>query len=392
MKRMCVALVGIAGLSIFGCRRAPSKIHVEHAMANVVPTGSGAAYFEVVNDGDGADRLLSVASPVVASVQLHEMVHDGDLTSMRAVKEIDVPAHSTVRLERGGKHVMLFGMNATAAGPERTKIPLVLHFERTGDVAIEAPVEPLFGAMEQAGKRQLRVCADPNNLPFSNEKGEGFENELASLIANELHADLAYTWAPQRRGFVRTTLKAKRCDVVMGVPKQLDMLRTTNPYYRSSYVFVTRPGTASPASLDDPALHELRIGVPAVGDDGANPPVALALTRHGLVENLRGYSVFGDYREESPPADLIRALRKREVDVALAWGPLAGWYATHPEPKLTVAPVPEKDAPPGMSFAFDIAMGVRKDDAVLARELDDVLLRKKSDIDALLDRYGVPRI
>jgi mxaJ protein len=243
-----------------------------------------------------------------------------------------------------------------------------------------------------AGGRQLRVCADGNNMPFSNQRGEGFENKLAQLIANDLGAELSYVWAPQRRGFIRNTLNANRCDVVMGVPAKLGIVATSRPYYRSGYVFVYGPRSPHVNSLDAPELHRLRIGVPLVGDDGANPPPALALALRGLVPNIRGYSVYGDYRADTPPAELVRALRRGEIDIALAWGPLAGYYAAHPEPALAFALIPESEAPPGLTFGFDISLGVRRADEPLLAELDGILLKRQRAIEKLLDRYGVPRL
>jgi mxaJ protein len=243
----------------------------------------------------------------------------------------------------------------------------------------------------QANRRTLRVCADPNNLPFSNVRGEGFENKLAELVAKELGARLEYTWWAQRRGFIRNTLKANRCDVVMGVPAQMEMVATTRPYYRSTYAFVVATGARPPSSLDDPALRALRIGVPLVGDDGANPPPVLALARRHIVENVRGYSVYGNYSKESPPSDLIEAVRRNEVDVAIAWGPLAGYYAKARAPALRVVPLeaPEDESLP---FAFDISVGVRRSDTSLRDELDALLLKRRKEIAALLDGYGVPRL
>ena len=149
----------------------------------------------------------------------------------------------------------------------------------------------------------LRVCADPNNLPFSNQRGEGFENRLASLIARDLHARVEYTWWAQRRGFVRNTLKTGSCDVIMGVPATMDMVLHTAPYYRSTYVFVTRRTRGIVVrSLDDPVLRRVRVGVQLIGDDGANTPPAHALARRGIVQNVRGYTVYGDYSTDSPPS------------------------------------------------------------------------------------------
>jgi mxaJ protein len=237
----------------------------------------------------------------------------------------------------------------------------------------------------------LRVCADPNNLPFSNRREQGFENKLARLIADDLGRSVSYTWAPQRRGFLRNTLNANACDVVMGVPVKLESLATTQPYYRSGYVLVSAPHVPVLSSLASPQLHQLRIGVPLVGDDGANPPPLFALAAHGLLSNLRGYSVYGDYRDDSPPAQLLRALRRGEIDVAIAWGPLAGYYARG-APTLRYAFIPESEAPPGLTFSFEIALGVRQSDKILLSELDAVLLRRRREISALLASYGVPRL
>jgi len=239
-------------------------------------------------------------------------------------------------------------------------------------------------------RRKLRVCADPNNLPFSNDQRAGFENELAELIAAELGAELSYTWAAQRRGFIRNTLNAGLCDAVMGVPSTLNTVLTSRPYYRSSYVFLFGPTAPRVASLADPALRQARIGVPLVGDDGANPPPVLALYQHGLVGNVRGYPVYGDYRNESPSAEIVRALRRNEIDLAIAWGPLAGYYANRGSPKLAVSPLPRTDAPPGLEFAFDISVAVRKGDDHLLADVNHALDRRRAAIQAVLARYSVP--
>lgn len=236
--------------------------------------------------------------------------------------------------------------------------------------------------------RQLRVCADPNNLPFSNDKGEGFENKIAELLARELEAELRYTWWAQRRGFFRNTLSAGLCDVVIGVPTEVEFVLPTRPYYRSSYAFVFPKGKAV-TSFDDPRLRTLRIGVPLVGDDGANPPPVTALSRRGIIDNVVGYSVTGDYRKDSPPAEVVRAVGRGEVDVAIAWGPLAGFYARQQSPPLELSPISAIE--PGAPFSFDISMGVRKKDRALKAELERVLTAKRAEIDRILDGYGVPR-
>src|SRR5437764_1881989 len=199
-------------------------------------------------------------------------------------------------------------------------------------------------ATSAANARELRVCADPNNLPFSNEHLEGFENKIAVLIAEELHADLIYTWRAQRRGFIRNTLKANDCDLVAGTALRPPMLAPTKPYYRSTYVFVTRPDTPEITSLDDPTLRSLWIGVHLIGDDGFNVPPAHALAERGIVGNVRGFSIYGDYREPNPPARLIDAVAAGEIDVAIAWGPLGAYFAARHEPPLRVTRVqPTRD-------------------------------------------------
>ena len=232
----------------------------------------------------------------------------------------------------------------------------------------------------------LRVCADPNNLPFSNEAGEGFENELAQLIARDLDRPVEYTWLPQRRGFVRNTLGAGACDVIAGVPAGFERTATTHPYYRSSYAFVTRADGPAVRSFDDPALRNLTIGLHAIGDDYANVPPALALAKQGLSDHIVGYTIYGDYSQPNPPAALIDAVARGDIDVAVAWGPLAGYFAERADVPLRVDPIASDE--PGTSFA--IAMGVRRDDAALRDTLDAELERRADDIDALLDRYDVP--
>src|SRR5947208_8450177 len=174
-----------------------------------------------------------------------------------------------------------------------------------------------------AQSRQLRVCADPNDLPFSNVREEGLENALARLVAREIDAELRYTWLPQRRGFGRNKLNAKKCDVMMEVPAGYGRTLSTRPYYRSTYVFVTRKDRAlTIRSLDDPALRALRIGVQMVGDDYANTPPAHALGRRGLAKNVVGYTVYGDYSRDDVQAEIIHAVAAGEVDVAIVWGPI----------------------------------------------------------------------
>ena len=241
-------------------------------------------------------------------------------------------------------------------------------------------------------QRQLRVCADPNNLPFSNERLEGFENKLAELIAHDLNATLTYTWWAQRRGFIRHTLQAATCDLVLGVPKRLDAVLTTNPYYRSTYVFVYRLDSGPAVrSLDDPLLRTVKIGVQLIGNDGANSPPAHALARRHIIENVVGYSVYGDYAQPHPTAQIIEAVATGAIDVAVVWGPIAGYFARAQPVPLVVVPVTPAQDVPALPFVFDIALGVRRGEEAFRAELDAILQRRQPEINRMLDAYGVPR-
>jgi mxaJ protein len=244
-----------------------------------------------------------------------------------------------------------------------------------------------------AAGRQLRVCADPNNLPFSNQQGEGFENKIAELVADELDAELSYTWWAQRRGFIRNTLSAGACDLVIGVPAGYELVATTDAYYRSAYVYVYRADRGLDLhSMRDPRLRELRIGVHLIGDDGANPPPVHALGEQGIVENVVGYTIYGDYREPNPPARVIDAVAAGTLDVAAVWGPLGGYFAKHAPVPLAAVPITDTAAFAPLRFEFGIAMGVRKDDRALLDELNAITERRRDDIHSLLDAYGVPRV
>jgi mxaJ protein len=249
------------------------------------------------------------------------------------------------------------------------------------------------GGLTRSPAHVLRVCADPNNLPFSDSTGAGFENQLATLVAGEMHASVAYTWWAQRRGFVRNTLNARECDVVMGVPASFELTAVTRPYYRSSYVFVSRRDRRlGIRSLDDPALKRLTVGVQLVGDDYANTPPAHALARRGIVQNVRGYQVQGDYRLPSPPARIVDAVANGDVDIAVAWGPLAGYFASRERVPLDIVPVSPEMDPPALPFVFDISMGVRRADRPLRDTLNAILVRRRASIDSLLRAYGVPLV
>lgn len=238
---------------------------------------------------------------------------------------------------------------------------------------------------------ELRICADPNNLPFSNIAEAGFENKLATMIANQFGKHVSYTWWAQRRGFIRNTLKADKCDLVMGVPSNYELVETTKPYYRSTYVFVARQGRhLDLSSLLDRRLRHLTIGVHLIGDDGNNPPPAQALGEEGIVDNVRGYSIYGDYRQADPPARLIEAVEHGDIDVAAAWGPLGGYFAKISPVPLTVTPIRDGERFAPQRFQFAISMGVRKGDHALRDRLNAFIDEHRPEVASLLQSYGVP--
>lgn len=240
-------------------------------------------------------------------------------------------------------------------------------------------------APAQAPRPNFRVCADPNNLPYSNERLEGFENKIVELIAREFGATPTFTWWPDRRGFIRNTLRANQCDVVMGVPNGYDQVRWTRPYYRSTYAFVSvRDRGFQVRSWDDPALRSARIGVVA-----ATPP-ADAMIKKGLMGNVVSYRLTIDYTTEYP-GQIVDDVAAGKVDVAIVWGPVAGYFAKKQKVALDVTPVP---AIPGLAvpFTYEISMGVRKGDRERQAQLDEVLTRKQAEIRRILEDYGVPLV
>ena len=242
-------------------------------------------------------------------------------------------------------------------------------------------------------RRVLRVCADPNNMPFSNQREQGFENRIARVIARELDADIEYTWWAQRRGFIRNTLRAGLCDLVPGVPTSFELVLATRPYYRSTYVFVhRRDAPFSVRSFDDSVLRRLRIGVHYIGDDYANAPPAHALGNRGIISNVSGFSIYGDYATPNPPAAILKAVADRTIDVAIVWGPLAGYFAGRQKVPLAIVPVAPQIDVPFLPFVYDISMGVRRDNPALKAEVEGILVRRRAEIDGILQEFGVPRV
>jgi quinoprotein dehydrogenase-associated probable ABC transporter substrate-binding protein len=239
---------------------------------------------------------------------------------------------------------------------------------------------------------ELRVCADPNNLPYSNDQKQGFENQLAALIGKDLNMQVTYFWFPQREAFFKKTLNRGVCDVVMGVPAGFDEADTTRPYYRSAYVFISRRDRhLHIISFDDPRLRTLKIGVHILGEQDDSLPPVHALTSRGIVRNLVGFSIFGNLNEKNPPADLIKAVADGKVDVAVAWGPLAGYFIRQSRVPLEITPIDGDPTLPNLPFHFDIAIGVREADQALKQSLDAELVRRRATIQKILNSYGIPQ-
>jgi mxaJ protein len=236
-----------------------------------------------------------------------------------------------------------------------------------------------------AQKSTLHVCADPDNLPFSDIHEDGFENHLAQMIGSYLHDDIQFVWQRMGRGFVREFMDKGKCDFVVGIPSTFSALLTTQPYYRSSFVFVTQKSAEyQPTSLDDPALKNHRIGVEALEEEYTPP--AEALSRRGLQTQLVGIYAVGSHS-----FDLAKAVSHNDVDFAIMWGPTAGYIAKHSSQNLTVTPVtPKSDGP--LPFTFEIAMGVSKKNRELQAKLDQFIEANRSEIQRLLDSYGVPQL
>jgi quinoprotein dehydrogenase-associated probable ABC transporter substrate-binding protein len=248
-------------------------------------------------------------------------------------------------------------------------------------------------ALPCAAAPTLRVCSDPNNLPYSNREQQGFENGIAQLLAKDMGLQVTYFWFPQREKFFKKTLNSGVCDVVMGVPKDFDEADTTRPYYRSTYVFVSRRDrNLHISSFDDPRLRTLRIGVHILGEQDDSLPPVHALTSRGIVQNLVGYSIFGNLAEKNPSADLIAAVTKKDVDVAVVWGPLAGYFTQHSAIPLDITPIESDPANPALPLTFDIGLGVREGDSALKNQLDAELLRRHTEIEAILRSYGIPQL
>ena len=256
-----------------------------------------------------------------------------------------------------------------------------LAFVLPGRVQGQAP--GLGAQVELVDPHVFRVCADPNNMPFSDQKGDGFENKLAELMAGKLGEPVSYTYYPQVIGFVRNTLNSDRCDVVMGVAQGYDLVQTTNPYYHTAYALVFKPhdGLDGVDSLGDARLKDKRIGIVA-----GTPPASI-MTMDGLMAKAKPYPLTVDTRYESPTKTMIDDLVAGRIDAAVLWGPIAGYYAKHSDPPLTVVLLLKEH---GVPMDFRISMGVRHSDQDWKRKLNRLIADDQDAINKLLVSFGVP--
>ena len=251
-------------------------------------------------------------------------------------------------------------------------------------VRAQSDNEGLDLSIELVDPKVLRVCADPRNLPFSNEKGEGFENKLAEFFATKLQKKIDYMYFPQATGFVRMTLGAHRCDVIMGFPQGDDLVQGTNPYYRTAYALVSKPnsGLDDVTTLEDARLKGKHIGIVA----GTPPATNMAV--NGLMTSAKPYPLMIDTRVDSSAEAMINDLNKGDIDAAILWGPMAGFYAKKASPPLHVTPlVKEKTGP---QLVYRIGMGVRRADQNWKRLLNRLIQENQGEINRILSDYGLP--
>jgi quinoprotein dehydrogenase-associated probable ABC transporter substrate-binding protein len=277
------------------------------------------------------------------------------------------------------------GQLAIKPMPNRAAIiAFALIFPVFFDAATVAAQTGEEGSIELVDPKVLRVCADPRDLPFSNEAGEGFENKIAALLAQKLGKTLAYEYYPGATGFVRNTLNAHRCDVIMGMPQGDDIVQGTNPYYRTSYALISKQGAGLEPieSLEDPRLQGKRIGIIA----GTPPATNLAV--NGLLENVKSYPLVVDTRFDAPASLMIGDLEGGRIDAALLWGPIAGYLAMHANIPLKVTPLVKETSGPRMIYR--IGMGVRHSDQDWKRLLNKLIIENQAEINAILASYGVP--
>jgi mxaJ protein len=239
----------------------------------------------------------------------------------------------------------------------------------------------------------LRICADPRNMPYSNEQQQGFENQIVKIIGADLGMQISYFWYPQGEKFFAKTLESGNCDVVMGVPAGVQGVEVTRPYYQSTYVFVSRRvDHLHIVSLDDPRLRTLRIGVQVLGESENSIPPVYSLASRGIVRNVTSFNIFGSgLPGQDPLQNLIAALTHKRIDIAIAWGPVAGYFARKSTVPLLMQPIESDSENPNISFTFAVGIGVRKGDTELKNRLDAELSRRHAEITRVLETYGMPQ-
>jgi quinoprotein dehydrogenase-associated probable ABC transporter substrate-binding protein len=240
------------------------------------------------------------------------------------------------------------------------------------------------GSLELVDPNVFRACGDPRNLPFSNDKGEGFENKLAELFAAKLGKKLSYTYFPQATGFVRMTLGAYRCDIIMGFPQGDDQAQVTIPYYRTTYALVAKRGSGleDVTAIDDPKLRDKRIGVVA------RTPPSTNMAMNGLLAHAKSYPLFIDTRADSSAQAMIDDLARGDIDCGILWGPMAGYYGSRANPPLVVVPLTKEAKGPQMTFR--IGMAVRPADQEWKRTLNRLITENQAEINKLLISYDIP--
>lgn len=279
---------------------------------------------------------------------------------------------------------LLRNSERVAAGMSILAAMLTLGFWMLPSIEANAQGGNDTGSLELVDPNVFRACGDPRNLPFSNDKGEGFENKLAELFATKLGKKLSYTYFPQATGFVRMTLGSFRCDVIIGFPQGDDQAQVTIPYYRTTYALIFKPGAGldGVTTIDDPKLKDKRIGVVA------KTPPSTIMAMDGLLAHMKSYPLFIDTRANSSAQAMIDDLKKGDIDVGILWGPMAGYYAKQSDPPLTVVPLLKETT--GSPLMFRIGMAVRPSDQEWKRTLNRLIMENQSEINKLLISYNIP--
>ncbi len=253
---------------------------------------------------------------------------------------------------------------------------------------------PLPAAETDRGAGKLVICADPANLPYSSKTRDGFENKIAALLAEDMHAELSFFWFAEHKSFLRRTLLDGRCDAIVSVPLGLPAVATTRPYFKSSYVAVTRSNDDAHrfSSFDDPWLRDARIGLQLVGNEGATTPPAVSLSSRGVNRQITPFSMWSEDGSDDPQGRIIQAVVDGKIDVAFVWGPFGGYFSKKYGDALRLQPITNDPKMPELTFVFPMAIGVRKDQDAFRDRLQAALDRRSAEIATILEDHGVPVI